>query len=113
MIRRLEVRNFKSLRDISVSLGPRNVLVGPNMSGKSNLMSVFRFLRQMVTPRPESSAFRTRSSRPEGSRSCAGAEGISTSSRSPSPVTCQPPTRPVPQPIGSIALTSSAVAVEP
>lgn len=50
MIRRLEVRNFKSLRDISVSLGPRNVLVGPNMSGKSNLISVFRFLRQMVTP---------------------------------------------------------------
>lgn len=50
MIRRLRVTNFKSLRDLSIDLGPRNILVGPNMSGKSNILSVFRFMRQFVSP---------------------------------------------------------------
>src|SRR5260370_11953046 len=50
MIRNLRVTNFKSLRDVSLDLGPRNILVGPNMSGKSSVISVFRFLRQMVAP---------------------------------------------------------------
>lgn len=52
MIRNIRVKNFKSLRDVSLSLGLRNVLVGPNMSGKSNLIDVFRFLARMVFPEP-------------------------------------------------------------
>lgn len=52
MLNDLSVTNFKSLKDISLRLGPRNVLVGPNMSGKSNLISVFRFLRRMVLSSP-------------------------------------------------------------
>ncbi len=55
MISRLHVRNFKSLNDVALELGPRNVLVGPNMSGKTNFISVFRFLTQLV--RPVSGAF--------------------------------------------------------
>jgi predicted ATPase len=50
MITRLQVRNFKSLREIDLSLGPLNVLVGPNMSGKSNILDVFRFLHQVFFP---------------------------------------------------------------
>jgi len=50
MITRLQVRNFKSLRDIDLSLGSLNVLVGPNMSGKSNILDVFRFLYQVFFP---------------------------------------------------------------
>jgi predicted ATPase len=50
MITRLQVRNFKSLRDIDLSLGPLNVLVGPNMSGKSNILDVFRFLHEVFFP---------------------------------------------------------------
>lgn len=50
MITRLHVRNFKSLRDIDLSLGPLNVLVGPNMSGKSNILDAFRFLYQVFFP---------------------------------------------------------------
>src|SRR6266705_2534085 len=50
MITRLQVRNFKSLREIDLSLGPLNVLVGPNMSGKSNILDVFRFLYQVFFP---------------------------------------------------------------
>ncbi len=52
MITRLRVRNFKSLRDVDIRLGPLNVLVGPNMSGKSNLVDVFRFLFEAVYPTP-------------------------------------------------------------
>jgi predicted ATPase len=50
MITRLQVRNFKSLRDIDLPLAPLNVLVGPNMSGKSNLLDVFTFLHQVTFP---------------------------------------------------------------
>jgi predicted ATPase len=50
MIRNLHVKNFKSLKDVSVDLGRLNVLVGPNMSGKSNLIDVFRFLSRMALP---------------------------------------------------------------
>jgi len=50
MITRLRVRNFKSLRDIDLPLGPLNVLVGPNMAGKSNILDVLRFLFQVFFP---------------------------------------------------------------
>jgi predicted ATPase len=50
MIRHLEVKNFKSLRQVSLDLERCNLLVGPNMSGKSNVVAVFRFLNKMVSP---------------------------------------------------------------
>jgi len=52
MIRNLHVQNFKSFRDVSIDLGRLNVLVGPNMSGKSNLVDVFRLLSRTVAPAP-------------------------------------------------------------
>jgi len=50
MIRSVRVKNFKSLKDVSVNLQGRDVLVGPNMSGKSNFIEVLRFLARMVLP---------------------------------------------------------------
>jgi predicted ATPase len=44
----LSVKNYKSLRDVTVRLGPLNVLVGPNGSGKSNLLDVIEFLGDLV-----------------------------------------------------------------
>ena len=44
MIKRLLVRNFLSLKEIEIGLRQRNVLVGPNMSGKSNVVECLRFL---------------------------------------------------------------------
>ncbi len=49
MIKRLKVSNFLSLKDIDLEFGPRNVLIGPNMSGKSNLIDCFRFLTELLT----------------------------------------------------------------
>jgi len=37
-------KNFKALADFTVTLGPFNVLVGPNNAGKSTILSAFRLL---------------------------------------------------------------------
>jgi len=50
MITSVRIRNFKSFRDVEVSLGPFNVLVGPNMSGKSNFIQAFQLLRRICFP---------------------------------------------------------------
>lgn len=44
----LTIRNFRSLRRASVTLGPLNVLVGPNEAGKSNFLDVIQFLGDSV-----------------------------------------------------------------
>ncbi len=44
----LTTRNFRSLRRVSVTLQPLNVLVGPNESGKSNFLDVIQFLGDSV-----------------------------------------------------------------
>ena len=50
-------RNFKALRDFSVSLRRFNILVGPNNSGKSTILSAFRILvegmRRASTRKPD------------------------------------------------------------
>jgi len=48
MITRLHIKNFLSLRDVDLPLGQRNILVGPNMSGKSNLIESLRFLTSVA-----------------------------------------------------------------
>jgi predicted ATPase len=52
MVKRIKVRNFLSLKDVDLELRSLNVLVGPNMSGKSNLIECFKFLQEVVS-RPQ------------------------------------------------------------
>ncbi len=49
MIKKLRVRNFLSLKEVDLELHARNVLVGPNMSGKSNLIDCLRFISAMAS----------------------------------------------------------------
>jgi predicted ATPase len=44
MITQLSVKNFRSLADVTIELGPLTVLVGQNGSGKSSVIDVFRFV---------------------------------------------------------------------
>ena len=44
MLARFRVRNFKSLDDVEVYLGPFTCIAGPNGTGKSNLFDAIRFL---------------------------------------------------------------------
>jgi predicted ATPase len=45
MIQSLEIKNFKSIRDQKIELRNLNVLIGQNGAGKSNLISLFSFLK--------------------------------------------------------------------
>jgi predicted ATPase len=51
MLTKIRAHNFKSLKNVTLDLGPRNVLVGANMAGKSNVIDLFRFIYDMTFPR--------------------------------------------------------------
>ncbi|HCC33876.1 MAG TPA: hypothetical protein DEQ28_08280 [Clostridiales bacterium] len=45
---RIVLENWKNFASIDVPLQQRAFLVGPNASGKSNFLDVFRFLRDVA-----------------------------------------------------------------
>lgn len=59
MINELDVKNYKSLADFKLDLRKFNVLVGPNNSGKSNILDCLAFLSD-VTGTSIKDAFRKR-----------------------------------------------------
>lgn len=50
IISRIKLKNWKNFKEIDVPLQSRTFMVGPNASGKSNLLDVFRFLRDIAKP---------------------------------------------------------------
>ena len=48
-IERIQVKNFKSIKETTLDLEPLTIIVGANASGKSNLINVFRFLSNIIT----------------------------------------------------------------
>ncbi|MBN1293764.1 MAG: AAA family ATPase [Candidatus Latescibacteria bacterium] len=46
----IKLKNWRNFRNVDVAMGDRVFLVGPNASGKSNFLDVFRFLRDIVKP---------------------------------------------------------------
>src|SRR5690348_12853515 len=48
LIRRLRLENWKNFRSVDVALPSRVFLVGPNASGKSNLLDAIRFLGDLA-----------------------------------------------------------------
>jgi predicted ATPase len=52
MFTRLRTQNFRSLRSLDLPLRSLNVLVGPNMGGKSNVIDALRFLYEAWFPQP-------------------------------------------------------------
>jgi predicted ATPase len=50
IISRIVLTNWKNFREIDVPLRNRVFVVGPNASGKSNFLDVFRFLRDIAKP---------------------------------------------------------------
>ena len=50
LISRLRVKNWRNFKTADVDLRERAYIIGPNASGKSNLLDVFRFLRYVAKP---------------------------------------------------------------
>lgn len=50
IISRIILRNWKNFKEVDVPLQDRVFVVGPNASGKSNFLDVFRFLRDISKP---------------------------------------------------------------
>lgn len=47
-ITRVRLQNWRNFRAVDVEVQERNLLVGPNASGKSNFLDAFRFLRDLA-----------------------------------------------------------------
>ncbi|HRF64083.1 MAG TPA: AAA family ATPase [Candidatus Competibacter sp.] len=50
IVSRLNIKNWRNFREVDVPLRERQFIVGPNASGKSNLLDLFRFLRDIAKP---------------------------------------------------------------
>jgi predicted ATPase len=50
IISRLVLRNWRNFRDLDTEFRERVFVIRPNASGKSNLLDVFRFLRDIAKP---------------------------------------------------------------
>jgi len=49
-LEKVEIQNFKSLRNTKFELKNFNVLVGPNASGKTNIVELFNLLQNILNP---------------------------------------------------------------
>jgi predicted ATPase len=49
-ISRLKLKNWRNFREADIQLAQHVYVIGPNASGKSNLLDVFRFLRDVCKP---------------------------------------------------------------
>ena len=50
-LEKIHIKGFKSIKTLDLSIKNLNVLIGSNGSGKSNFISVFKFLRQLAEQR--------------------------------------------------------------
>jgi len=50
IITRLKLKNWRNFTNVDVALRERVYVIGPNASGKSNLLDVMRFLRDVAKP---------------------------------------------------------------
>lgn len=50
-LKRIEISGYKSIKDIDLELRRLNILIGANGSGKSNLLSFFKLIREMLQGR--------------------------------------------------------------
>ena len=48
LLKRVELKGYKSIKDQNLDLAPLNVFIGANGSGKSNLVSFFKMLNHMM-----------------------------------------------------------------
>ncbi len=50
-ISRVKLRNWRNFTNVDIDLKETVYVIGPNASGKSNLLDIFRFMRDIVNPK--------------------------------------------------------------
>lgn len=50
LITRIKLKNWRNFKNVDIKLRERVYVIGPNASGKSNLLDVLRFLRDVAQP---------------------------------------------------------------
>lgn len=48
ILKRIEIKGYRSIRSVRLELCPLNILIGPNGAGKSNFVSFFKMLNEMM-----------------------------------------------------------------
>jgi predicted ATPase len=51
VLKKIGIKGYRSIKDASIELGPLNVLIGANGTGKSNVISFFKMLNEMMANR--------------------------------------------------------------
>jgi predicted ATPase len=51
VLRKVEIKGFRSIKETSIELGSLNVLIGANGAGKSNFVAFFKLLNEMMAGR--------------------------------------------------------------
>ena len=49
MLKKIEIKGYRSIRDASVNLENVNILIGPNGAGKSNFISAFALIQKIIS----------------------------------------------------------------
>jgi predicted ATPase len=47
----IEIHGYKSIKNLRLELGRINILIGSNGAGKTNFISIFNFLRNLIEGR--------------------------------------------------------------
>ena len=55
----INIQGYKSILEQNIELAPMNVLIGQNGAGKTNLISLFRFLRNIIEKRLKNFSLKT------------------------------------------------------
>ena len=50
-LKRIQIKGFRSIKEMSLELGPLNVLIGANGAGKSNLIAFFKLMNELMAGR--------------------------------------------------------------
>src|SRR5437879_6448001 len=48
MLKKIEIKGYRSIKGITLDLRSLNILIGPNGAGKSNFVSFFKMLNEMM-----------------------------------------------------------------
>ena len=57
MLRRVKIKNYKSLKDVDIKINDLSVLFGPNSAGKSNFLDALQLLSRITTSKTLKDAF--------------------------------------------------------